>query len=115
MSMNSVAQHSPAPWVLEDRGYKLIVSKPGDGYITRDVCRMDASTMSAFNQAANARLIAAAPEMLAALELVECVYRKNVVAEGEPSSVLDELQRVIRKARASCTPSGAQPVENPPV
>ena len=46
----------------------------------------------------DARLIAAAPEMLQALQLIECVYRKNVVKEGEPSSVLDELQRVIAKA-----------------
>ena len=53
------AKHTPGPWVLENRGYKFIVSKPGDGYITRDVCRMDASTMSAFEQEANARLIAA--------------------------------------------------------
>lgn len=37
-------------------------------------------------------------EMLAALQLIESVYRQNVVAVGEPSSVLDELQRVIAKA-----------------
>lgn len=60
-------KHTPGPWTLEDRGYKFVVSKPGKGYITRDVCRMDASTMSAFDQDANARLIAAAPDLLEAL------------------------------------------------
>lgn len=34
--------------------------------------------------------------LMEALELIECVYRKNCVAEGEPSSVLDALQRAIR-------------------
>lgn len=51
---------------MEDRGYKYIVSKPGDGYVTRDVCRLDGSTMAAFHQRENARLIAAAPELLEA-------------------------------------------------
>lgn len=60
-------QHTPGPWMLADHGYTKIVSKPGDGYITRDVCRMDASTSAAFEQHANARLIAAAPDLLAAL------------------------------------------------
>lgn len=36
-------------------------------------------------------------DALAALELVECVYRKNAVAEGEPSSVLDAMQAAIAK------------------
>lgn len=64
MKNETMSKHTPGPWVLEDKGYKYIVHKPGDGYITRDVCRIDSSTMSAFNQEANARLIAAAPELL---------------------------------------------------
>ena len=79
-----MSKHTPGPWTLEDHGYKFIVSKPGDGYITRDVCRMDASTMAAFAQEANARLIAAAPEqnsaLIGLLELVEeldCLAASN--------------------------------------
>jgi len=60
-------KHTPGPWTLDDRGYKYIVHKPGDGYITRDICRMDSSTMAAFAQEANARLIAAAPDLLNAV------------------------------------------------
>ena len=56
--------HTPGPWTVEHRGYKYIVSRPNEGYITRDVCRLDGSTMSALNQYANALLIAAAPDLL---------------------------------------------------
>lgn len=63
-------KHTPGPWKLDDRGYKYIVHKPGDGYITRDICRMDSSTMAAFAQEANARLIVAAPELLNAVLLL---------------------------------------------
>lgn len=56
-------KHTPGPWKLEDAGYKFIISKPGNGYITRDVCRMDSSTMAAFEYEANARLISVAPEL----------------------------------------------------
>jgi hypothetical protein len=46
----------------------------------------------------DARLIAAAPDLLAALKLAESVYRQNVVAAGEPSSVLDAMQAAIAQA-----------------
>ena len=62
------AKHTPGPWRLDNRGTTYIVDKPGDGYITRDICRMDSSTMSAFHQEGNARLIAAAPDLLDALQ-----------------------------------------------
>ena len=68
--------HTPGPWHLEDHGHTFIVSKPGDGYITRKVCVMDGSTMAAFAQKANAELIAAAPSLLAENErLREIVAR----------------------------------------
>ncbi len=102
-------QHTPAPWVLEDRGYKFIVHKSGDGYITRDICRMDSSTMAAFNQEANARLIAAAPDMLDALKIakkfIEIASDWNIDGaeiEGEMRSTYDWLA-VIQAAIAKAT------------
>ncbi|MBU6190660.1 MAG: hypothetical protein KGR68_15195 [Betaproteobacteria bacterium] len=101
------AKHTPGPWVLENRGYKFIVSKPGDGYITRDVCRMDASTMSAFAQEANARLIAAAPELLEALRVfVSAAYpvtteinpRGHAWSEAYLDQALDNARAAIAKA-----------------
>ena len=87
-----MSKHTPGPWVLENRGYKFIVSKPDDGYITRDVCRMDASTMSAFAQEANARLIAAAPLLYEAL--------KDIAGTDPVDAALDP-QRAVRIARAA--------------
>lgn len=40
-------------------------------------------------------------DMLRSLEHVEAVYRLNVVKDNEPSSTLDNLQRVIARAKAA--------------
>jgi hypothetical protein len=55
---------TPGPWKLEDYTVKNIISKPNEGYISRDIIRLDSSTHSAFNQQANAKAITATPEML---------------------------------------------------
>lgn len=90
----SISKHTPGPWTLDDRGYKYIVSKSGNGYITRDVCRLDGSTMAALAQEANARLIAAAPELLEALELlVDNPYRDGIESD-------ERLRRIGRAAIA---------------
>jgi len=44
-------------------------------------------------------------DMLRSLEHVESVYRLNVVKVGEPSSTLDNLQRVIARAKATSAPA----------
>jgi hypothetical protein len=88
-----MSKHTPGPWKVESRGYKYIVSKSGDGYITRDVCRMDASTMAAFAQEANARLITAAPDLLEAL--------RDMVDHGDATA--------FAKARAAIAKAEAQP------
>lgn len=46
----------------------------------------------------------AAEKMFQALEHVEAVYRLNVVAPGEPSSTLENIQTVIRIARGEKVP-----------
>ena len=93
-----MSKHTPGPWVLENRGYKFIVSKPGDGYITRDVCRMDASTMSAFAQEANARLIAAAPDLLEALKKIAAIENRMFGSDWEE---IDEAREIARAAIAA--------------
>lgn len=71
------SKYTPGPWKIE---HGKVYGFHGQ-YITRDVsdgshyvARMDGSTMAAFNQDANARLIAAAPDLLAALEKIADGY-----------------------------------------
>lgn len=77
-----MSKHTPGPWRVEHR---CIYGKNGD-YITRDigsgssdyVARMDASTMQAFDQKANAQLIASAPDLLdVAIKLLDDTLRHN--------------------------------------
>jgi hypothetical protein len=90
-----MSEHTPGPWLLENRGYKFIVSKPGDGYITRDVCRLDGSTMSAFAQEANARLIAGAPDLLEALKALEVLF-SPCVRDSTQADWIDRARAAIK-------------------
>jgi hypothetical protein len=84
--------HTPAPWKWFNYpdGRKLL-SGPNQAVIHCPDAPMTCDE-------GDANLIAAAPEMLAALRMIESVYRLNCVHEGEPSSVLDALQAAIAKA-----------------
>ena len=70
---------TPGPWGVEDVGHKYIVSKSGDGYISREVCKLDGSTMSAFRQKENGPFIAAAnPTTIEALlDHIEAVKKER--------------------------------------
>jgi len=54
---------------------------------------LDRCGQAAFGSSASVH--AQRDELLTCLQFVECVYRKNCVNEGEPSSVLEEMQRVL--------------------
>lgn len=58
------------------------------------VARAESAPKEPIAEPVNARL-------LEALKLAECVYRKNVVNEGEPSSVLEAMQVAIACAEAT--------------
>ena len=61
--------HTPGPWALHDEVAGVIYGPDG-----HQVCTTPRTTRREVERAANARLIAAAPEMLAALlKLVEAV------------------------------------------
>ena len=57
------SKHTPGPWTIE--GETLVI---GRGLF---VCKMSTNTMAALERRANARLIAAAPELLEALKAVQ--------------------------------------------
>ena len=112
-----MSKHTPGPWLLENRGYKFIVSKPGDGYITRDVCRMDGSTMAAFEQEANAQLIAAAPDLLEALKtvtshlvaahsLLERGGKKAAASDRMFAQMMKDYEKAFEAGRAAIAKAG---------
>lgn len=60
------AQHTPGPWIAgddEDSDFFLVGPEEFPGLVTRPVVQL--------HDEANARLIAAAPELLEALQLIE--------------------------------------------
>ena len=97
-------EHTPAPWYLAFRhkesdspesGSIIEVIQPSNGY-PQSICTMWTNGLHADNfdeqGRANARLIAAAPDMLAALERLAQEFEDN-------HEVPDYVYEVIRKAR----------------
>jgi len=95
-------KHTPAPWKIErDRGdgKVIAISNPGDGWerLYVEVCSDDCDREVA---QANARLIAAAPDLLEALKAI-----KESAEDGRdcPEWLLERLQdanAALRKATA---------------
>jgi hypothetical protein len=81
--------HTPGPWKWFNYpdGRKLLTAK--DGAVIH--CPDAPMGITPEDQL----LIERAPDLLRALKLIESVYRQNVVVEGEPSSVLSDVQAVI--------------------
>ena len=67
-------QHTPAPWEIKDPnlGIKVIVAKDRNDCFNQVICRV-----GELSQQANARLIAAAPELLEALKAMVDAYRHH--------------------------------------
>lgn len=93
------AGHTPGPWVIEP-GHSVVFIRTADGsnIATTNCCHYwQEFTEQAL---ANARLIAAAPEMLEALEeAVGCLseYENEMLAPGV--RILDGARAAIAKAR----------------
>ena len=93
-------KHTPGPWVFNE-SIPRTVTAPKEGYITRHICDMDASTMSALEQNANARLIAAAPELLDALVDLLPLAEFGAAEQSPPyadDSLLESARAAIAKA-----------------
>jgi hypothetical protein len=101
MGEDGMSKHTPGPWKVEHRGYKYIVSKSRDGYITRDVCRMDGSTMAAFAQEANAHLISAAPDMLDVLLRAKDAIEALDGTSADNEKLVDDYRAVIAKVEGA--------------
>lgn len=92
-------KHTPGPWRAQGK-YKTEISGPEGTYIIADLGRPSDPEVCGLMQA-DARLIAAAPELLAVLaELVECVGYENEKHLGDGTlMVLDGARAAIARAR----------------
>lgn len=103
--METKLKATPGPWhvVLSDNATPHIMHEHGDDcsdYSDRGslVCVMPAEIMQCYNSLANARLIAAAPDLYAALYELNryCEYWSK---HGVPDGILERIKAALAKAR----------------
>lgn len=94
------AQHTPGPWALTAEGFGFSVRSAGtmeNGYLSEHICSMDHYRDDrAEEQTPNARLIAAAPELLEALQKLCAIADDGDVASWV--SEWDAARAAIAKA-----------------
>jgi hypothetical protein len=106
MKMN--AQHTPGPWRATAWGETISIDSPHGNY--SGIARLNFSGNADYGippqlETANARLIAAAPDMLEALESLfeECAMVHKHWGEGnnteKAAAAISKAQAAIRKAR----------------
>ena len=84
--------HSPAPWIHSGKSIKAI--DHGKWY---SIAKIDSSKLSDEGNALNARLIAAAPDLLKAL--IECAdYLSQHLDQGRQHKVIKAADEAISKA-----------------
>jgi hypothetical protein len=86
-----MSKHTPGPWKIE-HDYKPYVINAGAGHT---ICAITGTAAIRPEAEANARLIAAAPEMLEALKLVR---ESGLADEYGASAVEDAINAAIKKA-----------------
>lgn len=90
---------TPGPWVVSDDGdgAVFVVEKGSEG---RTIADMNAHPMPEDDTRANAALIAAAPELLAALEDIEALPVDDNGDIIVPAGFLDTARAAIAKAKS---------------
>lgn len=86
--------HTPAPWGLVQDG-DVYVRLSNDNVIR---CMDERSDVATGEDYANARLIAAAPDLLAALQLVNRIWSHDQTANLAPDSPVAIVRAAIAKA-----------------
>lgn len=88
------AQHTPGPWIIDQTGDFFVINTIDD----TPIC--DLYTHSDNAQEANARLIAAAPKLLKALEDLSAFYRKSFIGTtNKDVQMLQNAENVIAEAK----------------
>jgi len=101
------SRHTPGPWTIEDREDRLLIWSDGrHDYIASlpaDIDGLDSEEVAANvrkEQEANARLIAAAPDLLAALErIIGACAEEDSLESG--SLHLSSGNAILKQARAA--------------
>lgn len=100
-------RHTPGPWEARIGDTHTVIGAWGDS-----ICGMQRNTCSRAHaeQDANARLIAAAPELLEACKLSEAVLAEHEQYDGSEPSRESEAAQACRAALATAEPeSGEEP------
>ena len=98
-----MAAHTPGPWEVHASGLSILASEIEAGENTRYRPRTCLANLAVDN-VANARLIAAAPELLAALDtVVGQVWDLDVYGEEEMRARMRRIGQIARAAIAKAT------------
>lgn len=104
MSTETKAKHTPGPWTVEHHGGPWHIFGAGDTRVGTYGTSVPAITEAEWaTSQANAHLIAAAPELYAALQAVDAEVRDIPSASGDvilPSHVWDLVSAALAKAEA---------------
>lgn len=102
-----MTEHTPGPWSLQPGDTRVVQAHLASGY-TQEVaiCPIDLA-LKENSETANARLIAAAPELLAALELATAtLIRLTSINPNKRNSIigtLDVIRAAIAKAKGGAS------------
>ena len=111
--MNETKQettHTPGPWWLD--GPTHVVAAPVDDQFGNRSVAVTATRYDGPTNAANARLIAAAPELLAALTTLRDFIREAAVDGAFPDLDIQDIERVLEQARAAIAAARGEAVPN---
>lgn len=93
-------QHTPGPWAIESGGLNRYVVEESTGNVLASLNYPSHRDID--NERANARLIAAAPELLQALELAKAtIERLHRHAPNSAKGTLDVVSSAIAKAQGT--------------
>ena len=98
----SNTKHTPGLWTLDEKleGQTCITSKQHGSFAEPIICRVfDSSHVPLHEQDANARLIAAAPELLRVAELAATLNTQtNHIGSGMLAELVERARAAIAKA-----------------
>ena len=92
-----MSRHTPGPWEINERhGGVIYIEGVGN---TVAICHDDGFDIDHAEAEANARLIAAAPQMLEALEAADALIHRLLMGADYAQKEVEEIRAAIRAAK----------------